>query len=573
MIKNLQFKVLSAIVAVLFYSLTSFGQTYLNTDFENWTGDSLNGWKLTPDLTDLTFSQGVDLGRTGDALQITANTNNSGADGTFETNITDIVAGNSYNISCWVKSADDKIWVRFWGLRWYDASDTQIGTDSNAVAYNALTANAWTQYTMDGSPLLAPAGAVKLRVSIRAYIQSGFTSGTSTILVDDFVVSTTGGTTTPSLTISSPVNASTVTTADVNVTFSVANFTVGVVGSGADGHIQYIVDAGTAQQQYTTAAIALTGLTDASHTVTMELVDDANASLSPAVTATVTFTVNTAAPSTITIHDIQYTTDASGDSPYKTQIVTTSGIVTGIIASKGFYIQDGVGAWNGLYIYDLGANVVGIGNDVTVTGTIDEYFNLTEMKSVTSVLTLTSGNSLPAVTDITTGLVDKEQYEGVLVRFTSATCTNVNVDAPNSFGVWEVNDGTGAGFVHVAAALAFTPTLDAVYTLTGNLDYSFSRFKIEVGDANNISVGINNINNNHNAVNLFPNPANNFINLTNLANAQKISIANAIGQTVREINVNAENMQLNISDLHSGVYFILINNQNGSVQTKYFVKE
>jgi len=38
----------------------------------------------------------------------------------------------------------------------------------------------------------------------------------------------------------------------------------------------------------------------------------------------------------LTCYDVQYTDDLSGDSPYMDQIVTVTGIVTGIVPAQGF---------------------------------------------------------------------------------------------------------------------------------------------------------------------------------------------------------------------------------------------
>ena len=61
----------------------------------------------------------------------------------------------------------------------------------------------------------------------------------------------------------------------------------------------------------------------------------------------------------LTCHDVQYTEDPTGDSPYKGQTVTVRGIVvvelfyTGTnVNNIGYFIsdQDG-GPWSGLFIY------------------------------------------------------------------------------------------------------------------------------------------------------------------------------------------------------------------------------
>lgn len=88
-------------------------------------------------------------------------------------------------------------------------------------------------------------------------------------------------------------------------------------------------------------------------------------------------------PVVVSIYDIQYATGSPADSPYDGQVVTTSGIVTARILngpdSAAYFIQDGTGAWNGVYVYDTDA-AVEIGDSVVVTGEVDEYFNLTEIK-------------------------------------------------------------------------------------------------------------------------------------------------------------------------------------------------
>ncbi|HOZ30960.1 MAG TPA: hypothetical protein PLL66_08585, partial [Bacteroidales bacterium] len=232
----------------------------------------------------------------------------------------------------------------------------------------------------------------------------------------------------PYLSISSPANMSTVTSADVNITFNVSNFVL-----GTDGRVKYVVDGGSVQYT-TTSPIALTDLIDGEHTVQMELVDMSDASLTPAVTAGVTFTVNTAAPEYTPIYDIQYTTAPDGASPLATQTGTTRGVVAGVFGDK-FWIQDGAGAWNGVYVYYTTTPGPARGDSVTVAGTVTEYNSLTEISPVTNVTVLNSGNTIAAATVLSTANVGVEMYEGVLVT-TTGVCTNADA----GYGMWEIND-------------------------------------------------------------------------------------------------------------------------------------
>lgn len=288
-------------------------------------------------------------------------------------------------------------------------------------------------------------------------------------VIDD--ISWTGySSTDPYLSISSPANMSTVTSADVNIAFNVSNFVL-----GTDGSVKYVVDGGSVQYT-TTSPIALTDLTDGEHTVQMELVDMTNASLTPAVTAGVTFTVNTAAPTYTPIYDIQYTTAPDGASPLATQSGTTKGVVAGVLGDK-FWIQDGAGAWNGVYVYYTTTPGPARGDSVTVTGTVTEYNSLTEISPVTNVTVLNSGNTIAAATVLTTANVGVEMYEGVL-----ATTTGVCTNADAGYGMWEITDGSGPILID-DPMFAYTPVVGNSYTVTGLVDYSFTEWKILPRDA------------------------------------------------------------------------------------------
>ncbi|MBM3437375.1 MAG: hypothetical protein FJY07_14310, partial [Bacteroidetes bacterium] len=86
---------------------------------------------------------------------------------------------------------------------------------------------------------------------------------------------------------------------------------------------------------------------------------------------------------TVTIYEIQGQASAS---PYAGQDVTTHGIVTGVQTNnKGFYMQDGEGAWNGIFVYTNGNYSVSVGDDVSVTAEVQEYYEMTELSYISSL--------------------------------------------------------------------------------------------------------------------------------------------------------------------------------------------
>jgi phosphatidylserine/phosphatidylglycerophosphate/cardiolipin synthase-like enzyme len=162
-------------------------------------------------------------------------------------------------------------------------------------------------------------------------------------------------------------------------------------------------------------------------------------------------------------------------SPMNNQTVTIRGIVT---ASKsggqGYFVQDADSAWSGIYVYDLNRSPLPeLGDEVRLTGKVTEYYNLTEIKDVTSFEVLSKGNKVPEPILLKTGEID-EAYEGVLIKVENATCTKVSL----GYGEWEVNDGSGPAVVN-DLYYAFTPTSGVSYDITGPLDFSFEFYKIE----------------------------------------------------------------------------------------------
>ncbi len=123
------------------------------------------------------------------------------------------------------------------------------------------------------------------------------------------------------------------------------------------------------------------------------------------------------------IYDIQ---GSGSSSPLVGDTVSTEGVVTAVYQDanqiSGFFIQDVVGDGNsatsdGIFVY---ANIppVSVGLQVRVTGQVTEYFDLTEINAVSSVLGCQAGTiTATAVTLPVASLDEWEQYEGMLLEF------------------------------------------------------------------------------------------------------------------------------------------------------------
>ena len=163
-------------------------------------------------------------------------------------------------------------------------------------------------------------------------------------------------------------------------------------------------------------------------------------------------------------------------------IVTTSGIVTannvtsatsGVI---GYFIQDGEGPWNGIYVYDQ-IQAPQIGDEIIIEGEVAEFYDVTELVNISYFETVSSGNDLPTPSIVTTGeLASSEAYEGCLVQIVNAMCVNPDAD----YGEAIFDDGSGEVKTN---DYMFWPEegwiQDEYYSITGCIHYTFEEYKIE----------------------------------------------------------------------------------------------
>jgi endonuclease I len=173
----------------------------------------------------------------------------------------------------------------------------------------------------------------------------------------------------------------------------------------------------------------------------------------------------------ITIHQIQGEVTAS---PYAGLGVITRGVVTARLGTC-FVIQDGAGAWSGLWVRSSATPAVG--DSIAVRGQITE----SDAQGLAGNTLLASavisgtwpGGVVPPPAVITDAVAGSEAYEGVLVTVAEAACTNTNLGE----GVWQVEDGSGP--LHVdPTGYAFAPTLGTTYGITGPIGFTSGQFRI-----------------------------------------------------------------------------------------------
>ena len=195
------------------------------------------------------------------------------------------------------------------------------------------------------------------------------------------------------------------------------------------------------------------------------------------------------------IYDIQFT-DEQGAYCYETaasgESVTVSGIVTHVKPGDypNFFIQDpDEDLWSGIYVYDTSVNP-SVGDELTVTATVNEYYSLTQLIDVTYSNTISSGNNInpTGITASNLGIdcsFSGEQYESMLV-----SVENVSFDSVDEYGNWMISDNSGSTMVDDYYYDGVWPSINAGDTyecITGVVSYSYSEFKIYPRNINDFS--------------------------------------------------------------------------------------
>jgi hypothetical protein len=321
----------------------------------------------------------------------------------------------------------------------------------------------------------------------------------------------------------------------------------------------------------------------------------------------------------VTIKDVQYSPFGGGYSAYTNYEVTIRGIVTADSSDiKGYgsssfarnYIQMGEGPWSGIqmsFAGTIGTTLYGIlrrGDDVTMTGIIQESFGVTRINNITSYTINSNGNPLPAPHLLTTGEmgiggdgeVSKEQWESVLVEYQNAEITSINADGGSNFGEILVNDGTGDTRVELedgsnsyqngsGSPGTILVQLNATFDqLIGIMYYSFSNYKLVPRKDDDFINYTNVVDDNKLPINYgleqnYPNPFNPSTTIQYSlpeAGTVNINIYNVLGENVKTIINNSTQAAgtykavFNASSLPSGIYFYRLE-VNNFVQVKKMI--
>jgi hypothetical protein len=176
------------------------------------------------------------------------------------------------------------------------------------------------------------------------------------------------------------------------------------------------------------------------------------------------------------------------------------------VGTSTWYIQSGSAPWSGIWVAGPDSILAGLrlGDSVTVTGTVQENFDVTRLfVSTTPAVVHATGRPLPAPVTLLTssfstgvgnGSISAEPYEGMLVTFRDVVVTNT---APTFADPTEYEVGSGDGsqpiivrrdgkntYTNLPADTVGYPEVtllrlgDRLSSLTGIIYYSSRRYNI-----------------------------------------------------------------------------------------------
>jgi hypothetical protein len=391
--------------------------------------------------------------------------------------------------------------------------------------------------------------------------------------------------TSPSLAIASPASGTIYSpiTTSANVALSISNFVVGNPGTGIDGHIHYTVNGGGVVMKYDTAPIALTGLTPGNYTVYVELVNNSHAPITPAVNATVTFTV--AAYNVVAnLAALRAHVTANGVGKYYQ--ISSNPVVTYKRATRNQkYIQDGTAA---IVIDDATTapgvitTAMNVGDAISGLKGQSLLFNgLLELTPIENATVASSGNTVtPQVVTIANVLANIENYESELVQITGvtfdATATNfaananTPITAPTASVFRSVFSATEVDYI--GQPIPTTPRTIIAFPGENTVSVTSPSIYFVARSLAELNVLSSNSFDNINGLSMYPNPlSGNTLYLTSTANAaMSIEIYDLLGKEVLKANVT--NNAVNVSKLTAGVYVVKVTEEGKTATRKLVIQ-
>lgn len=443
----------------------------------------------------------------------------------------------------------------------------EYSTDGGTVWTPSSTINASITTDSDWKTITGNINSTNANIKVRVKAN---TAG-ERLMIDDFAW--TAASSDPSLFINSPSNATIFnpTTTSVDVVFSISNFVV-ANGTG-EGHIHYTINGGSVVMKYDTTPISIP-TTPGTYTVYMELVDNTNTSITPAVNATVTFTV---ASYNVVANLAALRADVIANGQGKYYQVSSNPVISYARTTRNQkYIQD---ASAGILIDDLPGTITTTmvaGDAISgLKGQAALFSGVLQILPLENAIVASSGNTItPQVVTATDIAANIETYESELIQinnatFTAADGTVVFVTNTNN----TLNDGSDIIFRTMFAEADYIGQV--IPSGAANRVFLVAEFngtaQVVARSLADVTLSSNSFDN-INGLTMYPNPVSGgTLNFTSTANAaMSVQIFDLLGKEVLKSNV--VNNTVNVAKLTAGVYVVKITEEGKTATRKLVIK-
>ena len=358
----------------------------------------------------------------------------------------------------------------------------------------------------------------------------------------------------------------------LDIKFSVFGFTV--ANATADGHIRYSLDNASPVDKFDTTPLHVTGLTQGTHTVYMELVDNSGNPLSPSVYDEITFTV--ANYNTInSLNELQ--TALLGEYYQLNNEIFITAQQEYPSENSVIFAQDETAAiklWVPESITTLNSSI----NDgiTNIKGKLVNNNGIMQLNLMDNIV-LTGNNQFqqPEAIDIIDFLTYPDQYVSKLIRI-----ENLTIDRGDDYQFqyrhsYMISDGVFQLPLKVFfKSLENTAISTEIVNITGIASNDMSLAQIYPRNNADIEV-VTSINNNQiKDLKIYPNPVKSgrklFISSKSKTD-KKIQIYNLSGQQILSTML-ADEQPLDLSDISKGVYLLKINQATNLAYFKLIIQ-
>jgi hypothetical protein len=267
------------------------------------------------------------------------------------------------------------------------------------------------------------------------------------------------------------------------------------------------------------------------------------------------------------IADVQSMSDSSDYVGMEVQITGT----VSAVADGGFFVQDAVAAWSGIWVESN--DTVEIGDGVKVMGLVDEISDVTTMVASDVEVLEAAPVAITALVVLPEDVED-EMYESVLVQLEGVRA----MAADTATGQWTVY--TEDTIQVVINDWLYAYDTDSVvagdfYDITGVVNGKLDTFTVEprmVTDVVNLTktTDVEVIPGETLQFKVYPNPFNDRIMIDNNDKLTRVVVSNIAGQRV--IDIEYPGHEIRTANLVSGVYVVSLITENGVAKTERMIK-